>query len=180
MRELTTTLCIVGLSFFAACGDPLTKTEAKRAWPATNSSLDSGQSSSSGNPLTAANAIGLSFTASCAQSGSLKYTLPISTVLNPEEFKFEVKFDDCKSDDITMNGKLNYGLVFTTTASSASFSWSWQGELDYEGAVEGDCKYDMSGSISVGQGSGASPVDVDVQYSGKLCDHEAAELLNTP
>lgn len=180
MRQLTMTLCIGSLLIFAACGDPLTESEAKKAWPSTNSMLDSGQSNTSGNPLTVANAIGPSFTANCAQAGSLKYTIPISTLLNPDEFSFVVNFNDCKSDDIKMNGELKYALSLTTTATSMSFSWSWKGDLDYEGAVEGDCEYDMSGSVTVGQAGGASPVDVDVQYSGKMCDHDAAKLLNTP
>lgn len=169
---LSVALCGLGL---AACSDPLTKTEARQAWPATNSTLEGGRVNNSG-ALTALDPLSIGVEAPCPEDGTMEWKVSLSD-LGVNEFGFTVEFNDCNSDGLVIDGEIDYALSLTTDATNTTFAWHWEGDLSYEGRVEGDCEYDMTGRLSVTTGTPGDPTSVDLEYSGTLCGYDAEALL---
>lgn len=169
-------LSLFAVTFATACSDPLTKAEAKKAWPGTNSTLEGGRSTS--GALTAADPLSIGVSTACPDDGTMKFSVSLSSFDTVGEFSFDVEFDDCGANNLVINGEIEYALGISTDANGSLFTWGWKGDLSYSGEVEGDCEYDMEGSLSVTTGGTGDPTSVSVQYGGTLCGYEADVLLN--
>jgi hypothetical protein len=176
----------------AACGsDPLTQDEIDRAWPTTSTALSTGAGSTSA--LTQAPwDLGFSTTVACEDGGSVKLTLNVSAEdlidFQADEFSFDAEAQDCQADGLTMNGEVAYSLGITTSETETTLEWGWDGELSYEGTLEGcegecgvngDCEFELTGSLTASDPDATgNPTSFELEYSGTVCGHEAGAWLN--
>mgnify|MGYP006191761901 CR=1 FL=1 len=147
---------------------------------ATQQALNGGQSGQPGA------LVGTSWSYDCAEGGSAKWEVEVDTGLGglgdfdaPEpttganvSATYNVFFKRCKVDGVRITGDLAYEVGVVTTESSAATTWSYTGDLVYNGDLKGSCIIDMTGSV------GASEVGASVSYSGTICGNDASETLN--
>jgi hypothetical protein len=108
----------------------------------------------------------------------MEFSVSLSSFDTAGEFSFDVEFDDCGANEVVINGEIEYALGISTDGANTLLTWGWDGDLEYSGDVEGDCEYNLKGSLSVTAGTNGDPTSVSVQYTGTLCGHDAAAILN--
>ena len=185
-------LAILSLLFVvvgaAACGgDQLSKKDSKTAWAATNHSLTRG-SSQAQTASAPADSLTTNFDYSCPGGGTATFAGTFdyatadptgtgiglgSTAIDSD---FAVTYDNCMSEDVTIDGTIDYVVSVDLTDTSSSTDFTWKGQLDYSGEVEGNCVIDMTGSSSTSLTGGS--VGLDVSYEGSICGHDATKTLS--
>lgn len=87
-------------------------------------------------------------------------------------FDLTMKFDGCTSQGVTIDGKMTYVMdaEIDDTAGTSSYTFDYDGFVEFTGAVEGACAVEASGSLSQ---DGSS---VQATYEGNICGYSAEEL----
>ena len=193
----TLAITLFALPLLIACGsDPLTKAETEKAWPTTGATMHDRSTSSGALEAALTEELGISVSAPCPEGGKVEVSVSLSDIANAAngDFAYEVGFDDCENQGLTMNGEVKYMFGFATDGATTTLEWGWSGDLEYDGTlatppcavtdctVEGDCEFDMTGRLSVTaggtEGAGTDPTTVEIEYSGNICGHEAGTWLN--
>ncbi len=93
-------------------------------------------------------------------------------------FSFDVRFEGCRHDGVTMDGDMRYTLnsAWDADADSLSLAWDYEGEVEFSGAVEGACRFDFGGS-GLGDAEDWNRSD-PARFDGDACGFEAAEVAS--
>jgi hypothetical protein len=96
-----------------------------------------------------------------------------------------VAFADCQPDDNTLNGELRYEAALdaaaTDTFAGVASTYTYRGLVTSSGETNGSCEIDVEGHVnaSAGQGPGDEfKADVEIEYQGTICGHDAHEVLS--
>ena len=94
---------------------------------------------------------------------------------NPSEFEFNIFFDSCMSDGVTVDGELALSGTVETTDTSVEVRFDYTGELEFTGRVEQVCAIDAVGRTKVtADGNMAS---AEVEFSGRICGADASAVV---
>jgi hypothetical protein len=146
------------------CGSEDNADDAKRAWNAMTKPIDSAGGNS--NALTL-DQIDLSteMDVDCSGGGSAHVVDNASVSGSDVSVNWDVDFNDCVEDGVTMNGKIGYK---SDVLGTGDVKLEYIGEVDFTGAYEGSCNVDMHLSVS-----GSS-----VTASGEFCGFEADLIVD--
>ncbi|OGQ82641.1 MAG: hypothetical protein A2289_22305 [Deltaproteobacteria bacterium RIFOXYA12_FULL_58_15] len=183
------TLAVVSLALsVVACGEPLTKAEAKKAWPGTAGLADSSDNGASS--LTAS----ISRSLDCPKGGDMDATASVSSNLRSADFDFgfELELNDCTvqvgefdaqgaysltDSEMTLDGDMEWAFGYEDNGDgSFELSWSYTGDVSYSGVVEGDCEFELTASMTSNANS-SDPLAIEVKYDGDICGYQASEVL---
>ena len=132
------------------CADHVSKSEAKDSWRATQKAMASvglggGFSFSAAGMVTPEGASGVVQGAvDCVDGGSIEAIAEGEVTENSIDSSFEVEFNECTTDGITLDGALSYDMHIDEEAFTADFA----GDLVLSGEAKGHCVID--GHIEVG------------------------------
>lgn len=143
-----------------ACGSEMTREEARRGFVALNEAM-----STSSQSLTEAGALEVA----CPAGGAMHFEYAVDDgALDAFAFDYAMTFQACVANDVTLDGALRYAIDGAQAGAAFSFSYVYEGALDFSGACEGSCEIDMRGSLS---SSGA------LLYEGTFCGYDVTELV---
>ncbi len=167
MRAASCLGVIIGVTSLAACGGGLSKDESARAWSSMNGSLAVGQAQAAQSASALSTAPGsVELSVPCVEGGSLSLSGTFDTTASPATFAFSVTFDQCKHGGIAANGNLDYAL--SVTDSPFSMLYTWSGNVDFSGDVDGSCAVDVTMSGSAGGFSS----------TGSICGHDVDQVIS--
>ena len=181
---------LVGLSWVIACSggeqvasEQLQVGEVESGWDATHSVLtlvtaDSGSDvaiPSKPEP----------FEHTCADGGAawVDGALEVSTGIGRMDatVSFWVHFDQCKKGGVEISGMVRYDRAYSLRGSALEVSLGWDGDLVWQGAVEGACEVDLSGVAESDHaviGRHLVEMEQGMMLNGTICGLDAQEDLN--
>ena len=178
--SLATSVLVIG------CAGPVGSQEDARAgWTRTNSVLESGNSAAQAGGATAptedpvfraGTPVSVNFEYGCPGAGTISYigNYYIDTVgATNVEFNYEAEFKKCTDGNgLTIDGTIDYAMSVETSDTGSSVVYSYDGELTWDGDVQGSCEISMSASVTT------TTTSASVSYSGSICGYDAAATLN--
>ena len=91
-----------------------------------------------------------------------------------------MSFDACEVDGVVMDGDITYAQQLESRGTAESldidYHWSYEGVVDFSGAVEGSCEVDLSASLT---GDGSDDLELDLAnrtYAGTMCGFDGATV----
>ncbi len=179
------TAVIVTTALGAGCG--VDDAGTQRLWGSVQRSLGrTGSPGSQSQALTAS----FDFDVDCAKSGTASLTAKLDvddSLVNTVNalFGYDVRYDACQPDDNTLDGELHYAAAVdagsSDTGAAIAVRTVYQGSVTSSGDTNGTCDIDVVGHVNAA--AGQAPGDefksnVDIEYSGTICGHDAHEVLN--
>ena len=176
LKALLTIAC--SISLFACGGSTVEESEINKGWRATRAVLTSA-GATSGQALTSSDA-SAELEHSCPGGGTATFVAATDMSSDDEganaNFSYSVTFAECVSHGVQIDGSLDYTGAATASAGSASYTFSYDGEVAWAGEANGDCVIDMTGSTSAtvtGMSFSAS-----LNYEGSVCGEDASAALS--
>ena len=166
---------LLSISILAlGCSGGLDEEESSQAFAATQLVLTQGAASAGASSNGPADTLNINHAFNCLEGGNATFAGNIETSDENTSFKYSVDFDSCVSQGVTMNGTMDYDLSFEKTGEQSFKSvYSFSGNLDYSGKVDGSCEMELVATSSVSQSGGT------FSYVGNLCGNDAQSSLNT-
>lgn len=178
MKNFTRAILAVGLIGFTACGDDsLSEEDAQTGFAATQAVLaqGGGAAQSSG----ANGAVSIDFSFNCLEGGTANFvgTLDDTQDGTNEEasFNYVVTFNDCVSQNVTLNGDVTYKLEVKSTETTATVEYGYIGDISFSGNVTGDCSLDMYSKITTTTGADGGG-SANFEYRGNMCGNDAGSM----
>ncbi|MEL6340183.1 MAG: hypothetical protein AAFP04_10870 [Myxococcota bacterium] len=161
--KLARLLTGLGIAFsLVACGsDDLSEEESQQAFAAA---LSIGTLGSSEASLSVED--DGSFTFSCPGGGTA--TFSGTTDDDGERFDWTIRYNDCVSSGLTINGSINYSGEVMDDGATFDSSFVMDGVLEFSGDVEGSCELDVRYTTS------SSGTNVTFDYEGSICGYDAS------
>ena len=94
---------------------------------------------------------------------------------NESEFDFNIFFDNCVSDGVTVDGELALSGAVETTDSSVEVRFDYTGELTFSGRIDEVCSIDAVGYTKVSTADNMA--SAEVQFSGRICGADASAVV---
>lgn len=170
-------LLAMGLLSFAACGDDsLSEEDSQKGFMAVQQVLQVG--SASAQSSVAQGLVSINFTYNCPAGGSAAFVGAIDDVSNSTSteatFNYTVTFTSCKAQGVTLDGAIDYSFDVSATETSSSLEYSYVGNVNFSGEVDGDCDLDVHAKINTN--SSDTSATISYEYYGNLCDNDADSL----
>jgi hypothetical protein len=92
-------------------------------------------------------------------------------------FDYSVDFDACVDGGVTIDGSITWSLdsMVDPASYAASFTWSYQGSVEFSGDVSGACKLDLQGTAD-GDADQWDALEPGA-FSGDVCGFDADATL---
>lgn len=178
--SLATSVLVIG------CAGPVgSQEDARSGWTRTNAVLESGGNAAQAGGATAptedpvfraGTAVTVNYDYTCPGAGSITYNgnYYVDTVGSANvEFNYEAEFNKCTDGNgLTIDGLIDYALSVETSDTGSSVVYSYEGELTWDGDVQGSCELSMNASVTT------TTTSASVSYSGSICGYDAAATLN--
>jgi len=105
----------------------------------------------------------------CAQSGSVKLKLDLSSVDQTSgKFKYELEYNSCNEDGVNeFDGKMTMEFKFAASTTSASVELRLKGKIEISGEIEDYLDADVTETIDVAA-TGANSGSVTVKLDGTI------------
>lgn len=160
-------LCVLATSM-AACGDHVSKREAKRGWRSTRAAMSragvSGALSVSGMVGPDGVSAEAEGTFDCADGGSVAVITKGEVTSDNIAASLELEFIGCKVDRVVTDGELDYEATVTTEEVAVTYV----GALDWSGRANGSCVIDASARVSA--------KSISLNFSGDVCGYDWNDL----
>ena len=167
------TFLLTASIFALGCSDGLNDDESSQAFFATQSVLTQGSASANASSSGPADTLNINHSFNCLEGGAATFTGSIETSDGNSAFHYKVDFEGCVSQGISMTGTMNYDLSFEKTGDQSFKSvFSFSGDLEYSGQVEGSCDMELVATSTINQSGGS------FSYVGNLCGNDATSSLN--
>ena len=114
-----------------------------------------------------------SVTASCPDGGNVSVQGRFD---DDGTFEFDLAFEDCKSQGVTMNGGLSASASISVTGSSSEVRFDYTGHIEFTGAVELSCGIDVTGRIATSVSGGQA--SADAEFEGTICGVSADAAIH--
>jgi hypothetical protein len=161
---------LLPLALLAACSDQPSKEESVQIFAAATTALTSAQAKAvdqaRSGQLTAPADLVIDFSGPCALGGSLAVHGTYAGSGDDEHAAFDLgaAFNGCRE----VTGTLDGDLQWTSEASSAGFSATLNGGLDWQGNNgSASCDFDLALAVN----------DLGVSYDGHLCGYDVKTEL---
>ncbi len=95
------------------------------------------------------------------------------------EMDFDLAFDNCTEDGITMDGELSMWMRESSDFETGEIEMSqvMDGVIDFSGEIEGSCAMDLEVHVSMSfPDGGFGDIDIEIEESGTFCGYSLEEL----
>lgn len=187
MRRTHVVAFLSSVLLLVGCGDDqLDEDEAEQAWQTTQQSVSSGESEvkvRAESSESGGSDADMTVDVQCRSGGTATFRGQYWTDVESEsgdatgvEAELSIDYSSCERNGIVIDGRLDYMIDMTSSDQSTNLVYTWDGDLEYSGDVEGNCMIDLRGELDAGTQEGAS---YSYEYSGSICGHDANQVMTS-